>query len=120
MGGSVNRGGEIEAQDAGHLVARIRMLIATAALDCDCRQKVGDALQRFVDQEQQRIDRRHLLEARQHRTAITALLELLVELEDVSWSESDRSVFHELAHLFDDVAARAHRGAEALRSIGGF
>lgn len=105
-------------EDPERLVTRIRSLIATAALDCDCRQKVGDALQRFVDQEQQRIDRRHLLEARQHRAAITALLELLTDLDDVSWSEGDRSVFHELAHLFDDVAEQARRGAEALRSIG--
>jgi hypothetical protein len=55
---------------------------------------------------------------RQYRTAITALLELLADLEDVSWSEGDRSVFHELAHLFDDVAEQARRGAEALRGIG--
>lgn len=109
---------DVDFEGPERLVTRIRSLIATAALDCDCRQKVGDALQRFVDQEQQRIDRRHLQEARQHRTAITALLELLADLEDVSWSEGDRSVFHELAHLFDDVAEQARRGAEALRCIG--
>lgn len=109
---------DVDFEGPNYLVTRIRSLIAAAALDCDCRQKVSDALQRFVDQEQQRIDRRHLLEARQNRTAITALLELLTDLEDVSWSEGDRSVFHELAHLFEDVAEQARCGAEALRSIG--
>jgi hypothetical protein len=114
----LKRDPELDLEIPGRLVTRIRSLISTAALDCDCRQKVGDALQRFVDQEQQRIDRRHLLEARQHRAAITALLGLLADLEDVSWSEVDRSVFHELAHLFDDVAEQARYGAEALRGIG--
>jgi hypothetical protein len=104
--------------DTARMVLRIRSLIDTAALDCHCRQKVGDALQRFMDQEQQRLDRRDLIEARQHRTAIAALLELLADLEEISWSEGDRSVFPELAHLFDDIARQAQGGAEALRRIG--
>jgi hypothetical protein len=104
--------------DSARMVMRIRSLIATAALDCSCRQRVGDALQRFVDQEQQRLDRHHLLEARQHRAAVAALLELLSDLEEISWSEGDRSVFQELANLFDDIAQQAQLGAEALRSIG--
>jgi hypothetical protein len=100
------------------MVMRIRTLIATAALDCHCRQKVGDALQRFMDQEQQRLDRHYLMDARQHRAAIAALLDLLADLEEISWSEGDRSVFQELANLFDDIAQQARSGAEALRCIG--
>ena len=105
-------------EDPAPLVARIRSLIASAALDCDCRAKVGDALQRFVDQEEQRLDRRHLMEARQHRAAVAALVDLLSDLEEVSWSEGDRSVFQELALLFADIALQASLGADALRRIG--
>jgi hypothetical protein len=101
------------------LVGRIRSLIATVALDCDCRQRVNEALGRFVKMEGQREARRHLLSSRHHRSAIAALAELLAELETVSWQETDRSVFAEFAHLFDDIAQHALRGAQDLRLIDG-
>ena len=103
--------------DAGHLTRRIRNLIGTVALDCDCRQRVNDALQRFVTQEQQRHDRQCLMQARQHRASIAALVDLLGELEDVSWQEGDRSVFAELAHIFDDIARMAAQGSAAMQMI---
>jgi hypothetical protein len=96
-------------------VQRIRGVIGDVALDCDCRQRVTDALERFAVLEQHRIDRRHLLSARQHRATIAALVELLADLEDIGWQETDRSVFGELALLFEDVARHAQAGAEDLR-----
>ena len=104
-------------EDAGRLTQRIRNLIGTVALDCDCRQRVNDALQRFVTQEQQRHDRQCLMQARQHRASIAALVDLLGELEDVSWQEGDRSVFAELAHIFDDIARMAAQGSAAMQMI---
>lgn len=104
-------------ESAGQLTQRIRNLISTVALDCDCRQRVNDALLRFVSQEQSRHDRRCLMEARQQRASIAALVELLGELEDVSWQEGDRSVFGELAHIFDDIARVATLGSAAMRLI---
>ncbi|ODT72520.1 MAG: hypothetical protein ABS75_03440 [Pelagibacterium sp. SCN 63-23] len=101
------------------LVGRIRGIIGSVALDCDCRQRVNEALQRFVELEQQRETRRHLLSSRQHRAAIAALVDLLAELEEISWREADRTVFAELAHVFDDIAQHALRGAEDLRSMDG-
>lgn len=105
------------AENAGQLTQRIRNLISTVALDCDCRQRVNDALQRFVTQEQARHDRRCLSDARQQRASIAALVELLGELEEVSWQEGDRSVFAELAHIFDDIAHLATQGAAAMQQI---
>lgn len=99
------------------LTRRIRNLIGTVALDCDCRQRVNDALQRFVAQEQARQDRRCLMDARQQRASIAALVELLGELEEVSWQEGDRSVFAELAHIFDDIARMATLGSAAMHLI---
>jgi hypothetical protein len=104
-------------EDAGHLTQRIRNLIGTVALDCDCRQRVNDALQRFAAQEQHRHDRQCLLDARQHRASIAALVDLLGELEDVTWQEGDRSVFAELAHIFDDIARMAAQGSAAMLMI---
>lgn len=107
----------VAEENAGQLTRRIRNLIGTVALDCDCRQRVNDALERFVTQEQDRLDRRHLLDARQQRASIAALVELLAELEEVSWREGDRTVFGELAHIFDDIARMAAQGSAAMRLI---
>jgi hypothetical protein len=118
--GDMNAGQPINPSEVGEsFVSRIRALIDTAALDCDCRERVNDALQRFVEMEQHRIDRRHLLSSRQHRAAIGALMSLLADLEEVGWQEADRSVFAELALLFEDIARHALAGAENLRSMGG-
>lgn len=104
-------------EDSRHLVARIRNVIGAVALDCDCRQRVNEALARFVEQEQQRQDRRSLQDARQMRASIAALVELLGELEDVSWREDDRSVFPELAHIFEDIQRLAEAGAAAMHMV---
>lgn len=108
----------VEASGPDALVTRIRSIIGTVALDCDCRQRVNDALGRFIAMEQQRETRRRLLSSRQHRAAIAALVDLLAELETISWQEADRSVFAEFAHLFEDIAGHARRGAEDLRLLG--
>lgn len=104
-------------EDTTGLTRRIRNLISTVALDCDCRQRVNDALQRFAAQEQHRHDRQCLMDARQQRASIAALVDLLGELEDVTWQEGDRSVFAELAHIFDDIARMAAQGSAAMQMI---
>jgi hypothetical protein len=101
------------------IAARIRNVISTVQLDCDCRQRLNDALDRFLEQERYRGDRRWLQEARQQRTAISAMLDLLGELEEISWLETDRTAFGEIAHIFDDVAQAAHAGARAMRTMSG-
>jgi hypothetical protein len=87
------------------------------ALDCDCRQRVNDALQRFASQERHRQDRRCLMDARQQRASIAALVDLLGDLEEVNWREGDRSVFSELANIFDDIARMAAQGSAAMQMI---
>ena len=94
-------------------------VIGSVQLDCDCRKRLNDALDRFLEQEKCRDGRRHLLEARQRRTAISAMLDLLGELEEISWLETDRSAFAEIAHIFDDVAHAALAGAAAMRLMAG-
>jgi hypothetical protein len=71
--------------DRSHRVAaRMRNVIGSVQLDCECSKRLNDALDRFLEQEKVRDDRRHLIEARQHRTAIAAMLDLLRELEEIS------------------------------------
>jgi len=104
-------------ENADQLTQRIRNLIGTVALDCDCRQRVNDALQRFASQERHRQDRRCLMDARQQRASIAALVDLLGDLEEVNWQEGDRSVFSELANIFDDIARMAAQGSAAMQMI---
>lgn len=99
------------------LTQRIGVIVESVALDCDCRQRVTGALERFASQEQDRRDRRYLLEARQHRAAIAALIDLLTELDDIDWRETDRTAFGELAHIFDDIAHQAGLGAAVMREM---
>ncbi len=101
------------------ITTRIRNVLGSVKLDCECRKRLNDALDRFLEQEWYRDDRRHLLEARQHRTAISAMLDLLGELEEISWLETDRSAFAEIAYIFDDVAHAAQAGATAMRPMAG-
>ena len=118
MGGSMKPLGQSKAaREPAALVNRIQSIVSSVALDCDCRQRVNDALGRFAAMEQQRKTCRHLLSSRQHRAAIAALVDMLAELEEISWQEADRSVFSELAQLFDDIAQHAMTGAEDLRAI---
>lgn len=99
------------------LVSRVRSIVEAAALDAPCRQRVKDALERFVALEQQREIRHHLLSSRRHRAAIVSLMDLLGELEETNWHEADRSVFTEFAALFEDIAQHALRGASDLRLL---
>ena len=110
--------GQVDASEPEALVERIRAIIGTVALDCTCRQRVHDALGRFMNMEVQREARRHLIASRHHRAAIAALVELLAELEEIGFEEADLSVFAELAHLFGDIADHAMQGAADLRAIG--
>ncbi|MCW5719586.1 MAG: hypothetical protein KIS86_00435 [Devosia sp.] len=113
----MSREAPAERADPEDLIERIRYIVGSAALDCDCRSRVNEALERFVKMERQRETRRHLLSSRQHRAAIAALVELLAELEEIGWQEMDRTVFSELAHLFEDIAQHAQSGAQELRQL---
>ncbi|WIJ26988.1 hypothetical protein [Devosia sp. RR2S18] len=47
------------------------------------------------------------------------MTQMLAELDDISWTEVDRSAFEELAQLFDDVARAATLGSAAMQMISG-
>jgi hypothetical protein len=87
-------------------------------LDCRCRGKVDAALERFEALETRRQLRGLILDARHQAERIAALLELVGELDTLTTDEADRSVFEEIALLFEDIKAAAARGAEDMVRAG--
>lgn len=98
-------------------VRRIRKLIDSVELDCDCRARLDHALARFSALEDRRMLRQHLVRARQHRERIKAILDFLQEVDDLVTAEPDRSVYAELALLFEEVAAIAAEGAASMHQL---
>lgn len=99
------------------VMRRIRTVIDSVELDCECRARLDEALARFSTLEQQRTIRQHLVLARQHRERIKAILDFLQEVDDLMINEPDRSVYAELALLFEEVASIAAEGASAMHSL---
>ncbi|MDB4273641.1 hypothetical protein N9867_00435 [bacterium] len=96
---------------------RLAAVIREVELDCACRGRLDAALARFAALEGRRAARAHLADARRQCEKIEAILAFLKELDELVVSESDRSVFAEVALLFEDVAAAAADGSRALRAL---
>lgn len=105
------------AARAGDLALRLAAVVKDVELDCGCRARLDAALQRFAAIEEQRAANQHLAEGREQRDRIRAVLSLLADLDDLYATESDHSVYQDLALLFEDIAASAHAGAEAMRQV---
>lgn len=99
------------------LLSRLSAILTRLDIDCSCRETLNGAIDRFARLEVRRIARRRLAEARDCKDRIGAILHLLSELDQITEGESDRSVFGEMALLFDEIAASAAAGAAALRRI---
>lgn len=110
------RGYEIEI-GSSRVARRLRSVLAGVNLDGDCREKLNAALDRFVYLESERSARNELRIARQHLQCIAALIKILEEINHISAHETDATIYHELASLFDDVAEAAKTGSAALREL---
>lgn len=106
------------ARNPDDLVYRLRRVLSSAQLDCQCRGTLEDALERFSTLEARRRARNGLQHARSQRDRIASLLFLLGELDDVTEHELDPTVFAELALIFDDIASAAAAASRALREVG--
>lgn len=100
------------------LIARLQIVLTRADLDCGCRALLNGALDRFFDFEARRLSRRALMRARDHKARVFAILELLSDLDQLTEVEEDRTVFPEMALLFDEIGCSAAAAAEALRDVG--
>jgi DNA polymerase/3'-5' exonuclease PolX len=104
----------VEDPAEASVIRRIKTLIESVDLDCGCRAQLNDALDRFASLEHRRMLRQHLIRAQQHRERIEAILGFLQEVDDLVATEPDRSVYKELALLFEEVAVIAKEGASAM------
>jgi hypothetical protein len=98
------------------LVARLHRLLSAVDLDCDCRAALHGALERFTALEYRRQMRRALAEARENKDQIIARLAFLAEVDEITEHERDRTVFTEVAMLFDEIGTAAADAAKAIRT----
>lgn len=108
---------DFDAQADTAVMRRIQTLIKGVDLDCDCRTRLDLALTRFATLEQRRWLRQHLVRARQHRERIEAILGFLQEVDELVATEPDRSVYAELALLFDEVAEIAREASLSMNRL---
>lgn len=106
-----------EIESAGALMNRLQAVLAHTDLDCACKETVRKAIDRFASLEQRRLARHCMASARDQKERIAAILALLQELNQITEIEPDRTVFTEMAMLFDDIAASAETAANSLRSV---
>ena len=105
-------------QPSLHLLDRVRAVLEPLELDCRCRGKLDDALERFEVLESRRQVRALILDARNQAERIAALLDLIGELDTVGIDETDLGVFDEIASLFADIGLAAAYGAEDMARAG--
>jgi hypothetical protein len=101
------------------LIDRLRVIIERSDLDCACRETFSHALDRFSSLEARRISRSHLIEAREQKQRIVAILDFLQELDQLTEGETDLSVFREIALLFEEISRSALAGARAINRLDG-
>lgn len=102
------------------LVARLRRVILTTDLNCGCQDTLKRALDRFTALEDRRQMRGALAEAREQRDQIIAKLAFLTDLNEITEREPDRTVFEEMAILFDEICGAATEAALAIRASAPF
>lgn len=98
------------------LFHRLRRILSSLHMRCECREALDGVLDRFSDLEHKRELRGALVEARRRRDWIAAQLGFLSDLDDISEHETDDSVFEEMAMLFDEIGAAATSAAKAIRA----
>lgn len=103
--------------ETSDLLRRLRAVLSRIDLDCACRATFEDAITRFSGLEQRRLARRHLHEAREYKQRIAALIDLLGELDQLNEGEPDRSVFGEIALIFDEIADSANEAGRRIRRL---
>ncbi|MCY1239778.1 hypothetical protein D9M72_525890 [compost metagenome] len=87
----------------------------SSAIDCECRDRVGEALRDLERLERERIERSLLTAAGEQRRRIAALLELLDDFDPNETDALDDGTMAEAGLLFADIAAAAELGSYLLR-----
>lgn len=109
----------IESLTRPSLVERVRERMTGAALNCQCPKAANSMLDHFGSEDDLVRRAGGLADARRMRDAIVMVLALLGELDELMPDEPDRSAFHEIADLFQDVSEFASFGMKAARQAAG-
>lgn len=102
---------------AHEITTRLRNVLSTLDIECACHDRLDAAFERFVALEELREARQALESARHYRGVITAITDLLKEIDEIGLREPDPTVFEEAAMLFDDLSTAARHGAAAMRAV---
>jgi hypothetical protein len=105
--------------DSLDLARRMRSVLTGANMDGHCMEMLRSAFDRFLDLETRRLSRRLLTGARDQKQRIVALLALLSDLDQITETEKDHTVFVEMALLFEEISRTATAAAVSLREVDG-
>jgi hypothetical protein len=99
------------------MVRRMQLVLTGSSMDEHCREMLCSTFDRFLALEARRLSKRLLICVRDRKARIAALLTLLSELDQLTENETDRTVFVEMALLFDEISLTATAGSAALREF---
>lgn len=102
-------------EDISRAIARMHGAVLSSAVDCECRDRVGEALRDLERLERERVERSLLAAAGEQRRRIAALLELLDDFDPEETDTLDDGTMAEAGLLFADIAAAAELGSYLLR-----
>ena len=96
--------------DAEDLVSRLRRVISTVDLNCQCRVRLEGALDRFTALEHRRQARQAIANAREQRDQIIARLAFLAEIDELTdpGGEADQILMVTVGEA-DESSAFTHR-----------
>lgn len=96
---------------------RIRNILANIDLDCSCKERLNEALDRYDTLDGKREYRRYLLDARLQKEKIESLIVFLEELDRHNNEKPDIALFSDFQCIFTDIKNAAEEGISASKHI---
>ena len=98
-------------------IRQVRNVVQNSALDCGCRDRVSDAIQRLETLERKRAQKRLRSAVREQKRKISSLLSLLGDFDMQNSDSFELGVLMEASLLLLDIAAEASAGSGLVRSL---
>ncbi len=103
--------------DVLEAIRQVRNVVQSSALDCGCRDRVSDAIQRLETLERKRARNWLSSAVREQKRKISSLLSLLADFDMQNSDSFDPGVLTEASLLLSDIAAEAAAGSALVRSL---
>lgn len=103
--------------DLFEAIRQVRNVVRSSTVDCGCRDRVSDAIQRLETLERKRARRRLSSTVREQKRKISSLLSLLGDFDMQNPDSFDPGVLMEASLLLSDIAAEAAAGSALVRSL---